>query len=228
MRPLGSPAPLGNERLSDERTLTRWAHPSARDRILTSPRHDAAALGRLRVTTEDGLADVALVLRSRRVGDETWLKVRAPGSRRQPAGIVGWVARDALGGLRHVTTSLRVDRAALRLTLRRRGRVVWRSPIGIGAPSTPTPGGRFFIRERLRPGSPGGIYGPIAFGTSAYARISDWPGGSVVGIHGTNQPELIPGRPSHGCIRVPNEAVLKLARLLAIGTPLRITGALRG
>ena len=25
--------------------------------------------------------------------------------------------------------------------------------------------------------------------------LSDWPGGGVIGIHGTNQPQLIPGRP---------------------------------
>jgi hypothetical protein len=228
VRPLGSSAPLGDERLSDERSLTRWANPNGRDSILARPRRGSAVLGRLRVTTEDGLPDVALVLRSQRTGDAVWLKVRAPGGRSRPAGIVGWVARDALAGLRHVNTSLEVDRRALRATLRRRGRVVWSSPIGIGARGTPTPGGRFFIRERLHPGAPGGIYGPVAFGTSAYAQISDWPGGSVVGIHGTNQPELIPGRPSHGCVRVPNAAMLRLSRLLDIGTPLRINRASKG
>ena len=228
VRPLGSRAPLGDERLSNERSLTRWAHPNGRDPILERPRRGSVVLGRLRVTTEDGLPDVALVLRSQRIGGAIWLKIRAPGGRSRPNGIVGWVARDALAGLRHVTTSLEVDRRALRATLRRRGRVVWSSPIGVGARGTPTPGGRFFIRERLRPRAPGGIYGPVAFGTSAYARISDWPGGSVVGIHGTDQPELIPGRPSHGCVRVPNAAVLKLSRLMGVGTPLRIFGASSG
>jgi lipoprotein-anchoring transpeptidase ErfK/SrfK len=44
----------------------------------------------------------------------------------------------------------------------------------------------------------------------------------VIGIHGTNQPWLIPGRPSHGCIRVPNAAIRRLARRMPIGTPIRI------
>jgi lipoprotein-anchoring transpeptidase ErfK/SrfK len=44
----------------------------------------------------------------------------------------------------------------------------------------------------------------------------------VIGIHGTDQPWLIPGRPSHGCIRVPNPAIRRLARLMPIGTPVRI------
>jgi len=43
-----------------------------------------------------------------------------------------------------------------------------------------------------------------------------------VGIHRTNQPELIPGRPSHGCIRIRNPAIIRLARLMPIGTPVRI------
>ena len=52
--------------------------------------------------------------------------------------------------------------------------------------------------------------------------LSDWPGGGVVGIHGTNQPQLLPGRVSHGCVRVPNAAIRRLARLMPIGTPVRI------
>jgi hypothetical protein len=107
VRPLGSSAPLGDERLSDERSLTRWANPNGRDPIRERPRRGSAVLGRLRVTTEDGLPDVALVLRSQRIGGAVWLKVRAPGGRSRPAGLVGWVARDALAGLRHVTGSLR-------------------------------------------------------------------------------------------------------------------------
>jgi lipoprotein-anchoring transpeptidase ErfK/SrfK len=46
----------------------------------------------------------------------------------------------------------------------------------------------------------------------------------VIGIRGTNQPSLIPGRPSHGCVRVPNSAVRRLASLMPVGTPVGITG----
>ena len=91
----------------------------------------------------------------------------------------------------------------------------------MGAPGTPTPKGRFWIRERLR--GFGGSYGPWAFGTSAYSNtLTGWPGGGVIGIHGTDQPGLIPGRPSHGCVRVPNWKISRLARLMPIGTPVRI------
>jgi lipoprotein-anchoring transpeptidase ErfK/SrfK len=43
-----------------------------------------------------------------------------------------------------------------------------------------------------------------------------------VGIHGTNQPGLIPGRPSHGCVRVPNRKILQLKQLMPVGTPVWI------
>ena len=129
--------------------------------------------------------------------------------------------REALGPLRRVNTRLVVNRKRLRATLYRAGREIWSSRVGIGAPGTPTPRGSFYVRERLRV-PPGTIYGPWAFGTSAYSVLSDWPGGGVVGIHGTDRPDLIPGRPSHGCVRVPNRAIRRLARLMPVGTPVRI------
>jgi lipoprotein-anchoring transpeptidase ErfK/SrfK len=124
--------------------------------------------------------------------------------------------------LHRVGTQLVIDRHRLRATLRRAGRVVWSSPVGVGKAATPTPGGRFWIRERLRSPFGGSLYGPWAFGTSAYSSLSEWPGGGVVGIHGTNQPWLIPGRPSHGCIRLPNPAIRRLVRLAPVGTPVLI------
>lgn len=130
--------------------------------------------------------------------------------------------REAFGPFALVRTSLRVNRRTLRATLYRSGRKVWQSRIGVGAPSTPTPRGRFWIRTRLRNLAGSAIYGPWAFGTGAYSVLSEWPGGGVIGIHGTNQPELIPGRPSHGCIRVTNRNIRRLVRLMPIGTPVRI------
>ena len=78
------------------------------------------------------------------------------------------------------------------------------------------------IRNELtRYASP--FYGPIAFGTTARSAVlTDWPGGGFVGIHGTNEPQLIPGRVSHGCIRLRNADMLRLAVLMPVGTPLTI------
>ena len=221
LRPKGDRSALGNERLSNERTITRWAHTNLRGGIRAKPSWKSKAIGALRWNTEDGLPEVYLALASHvdHAGGQVWIKIRIPG---RPNGRTGWVRQEQLSNLELVETQLTIDRRRLRATLRKRGKVIWRSPIGVGAPGTGTPGGKFWIRERLPNlgGSP--IYGPWAFGTAAYSKLSDWPGGGVVGIHGTNQPELIPGRPSHGCIRVPNPRIRKLARIMPIGTPVRI------
>ena len=67
------------------------------------------------------------------------------------------------------------------------------------------------------------FYGPVAFGTSARSSVlTDWPGGGFIGIHGTNAPELLPGRISHGCIRLRNEDIVRLWKLMPVGTPLTI------
>jgi hypothetical protein len=207
-------------RLSNERTVTRWAHPKREAAIRKHPTRSSHPIVRTHKRTEDGLREVYLLLRSwTDPHGRNWVHIRIP---MRPNGQTGWVRGSALGRMHLVRTHLVVDRRHLSAVLYRRGRKIWRSRIGIGKPSTPTPGGHFWIRERLRVQDPHGLYGPWAFGTSAYARISDWPKGGVVGIHGTNEPGLIPGRPSHGCIRMRNRAISRLVHRMPIGTPVRI------
>ena len=213
-----SPAAGADVRLSTERSVTRWAHANLLAKVHERPSARSRTIARLRWQTEDGPPEVYVVLRRHRVRGATWMQIRIPG---RPNGRTGWVHRDALSGLHEVHTALTISQRTLRATLTRRGRVIWTSPVGMGAPGTPTPKGRFWVRERLH--GLGGSYGPWAFGTSAYSnQLTGWPGGGVIGIHGTDAPGLIPGRPSHGCIRVPNRAISRLARLMPIGTPVRI------
>jgi hypothetical protein len=216
----GIPGASGGVRLSNEWTFTRWAHPVRRDPIRFLPTPDARKIVGTHFLTEDGFPEVYPILRSWRDSKwHTWLKVRIP---MRPNGRTGWVRRSALGPYFRVRTVLVVVRGKLRATLYRRGRPIWRAPVGIGKPSTPTPAGRFWIREKFRTSDPGGLYGPVAFGSSDYSVLSDWPGGGIIGIHGTSEPSLIPGRPSHGCIRVRNRAVRRLWSLMPIGTPMLI------
>jgi lipoprotein-anchoring transpeptidase ErfK/SrfK len=78
------------------------------------------------------------------------------------------------------------------------------------------------IRNRLR-GFDDPVYGPLAFGTTARSEtLTDWPGGGFVGIHGTNRPAVLPGRVSHGCIRMRNRDILRLARRMPVGTAVTI------
>jgi L,D-transpeptidase catalytic domain len=212
--------PPGMVRLSDERTTTRWAHTADLQPVFSRPSGQARRVARLHLLTEDRFAEVYLVLSSwRNAAGNTWLKIRVP---KRPNGLTGWVRETALGELHTVHTFVRINKHTLRLTLYDRGRKRLSARIGVGKAGTPTPTGRFWIREKFRVGG-NTIYGPRAIGTSAYApTLSDWPGGGVVGLHGTNQPGLIPGRPSHGCVRLRNRDILRLYRLAPTGTPIEI------
>jgi lipoprotein-anchoring transpeptidase ErfK/SrfK len=64
----------------------------------------------------------------------------------------------------------------------------------------------------------------FAVETSAYSRLTEWPGGGVVGIHGTNTPWLIGQAVSHGCVRVENGTAKELRRYAPLGTPILIRG----
>jgi hypothetical protein len=213
-----SRSPVDMVRMSDEKTLTRWARPHETALVYSRPTSAARTVGRLRWQTEDRLPETYLVLALWRDSQgRVWSKVRLP---KRPNGITGWVLREHLGRYRRVTTFLDLDKRKRRLTLYRSGERIWSAQVGIGAPGTETPSGRFYIREKFWvAGAP--VYGPRALGTSAYApNLTEWPGGGVVGIHGTNAPGLIPGKVSHGCIRVRNSAVKRLYTLTPVGTPL--------
>lgn len=205
--------------LSDEQKITRWAHATETEPIRVSPSASAPSITRLRYETEDKLPEVYLVLDGKvdDAGDQ-WLHIRVP---MKPNGRTGWVPADMLSQLYVVRTQLAISTRTKRAVLRKNGRVIWQAPVGVGKAGTPTPTGDFWIRELLRGGN--GAYGPWAFGTSAYSNIREWRGAPVVGVHGTNAPELIPGTPSHGCVRVRNNKIIQLKRLMPIGTPVKIT-----
>jgi len=139
-----------------------------------------------------------------------------------PNDTTAWVPRSALGGITTVRTHLYVDLDARTATLMRGDEMVLRAPVGVGRSGAATPTGRFYVRNRLTTYR-SKAYGPVAFGTSARsADLTEWPAGGYIGIHGTDQPELIPGRVSHGCIRMRNADIRRLARLMPIGTPVTI------
>ena len=207
-------------KLSNRTTFTRWAYTNLDIKARKSPSPKAKAVGKLHFNTEDKRPEVYLALQmyTDAKGNE-WVQTQLPG---RPNGRLGWVPREGLGEFHLIHQQIVVDRRTLRLTLFKNGKKVMSAPVGVGKASTPTPGGLSWIRERLNGfGNP--VYGPLAFGTATYSnKLTDWPGGGVVGIHGTNEPNLVPGRPSHGCIRMHNKDILKLGRKIVPGTPLLI------
>ena len=206
--------------LPDQAHTAVWA-PVRRAVVATErPRAGSAEVAQVDARTPEGTTNLVLVIgRTTDAAGRVWLRARLPAL---PAGATGWIPRDAAGGYVSVDTRLVVDRAAETLTLTRRGRVVMTAPVGVGTAAAPTPAGEFYVRNRLtRYRSP--AYGPIAFGTSARSpTLTDWPAGGFIGIHGTDQPQILPGRVSHGCIRLRNDDILRLARLMPVGTPLTI------
>jgi hypothetical protein len=203
-------------RLSDERTRTHSAFVNYATWVRAKPGIRAAKVTRLEPFTFHGRQEVVLVLGQKRLGSRTWVRIRYAGLGRK----LGWVKERVLSASRFHRDLVVVDRGALELRLLRDGEVVMRARIGVGAAESPTPTGHSYIRERLALPNSGTIYGALAFGTSAFSRYrTDWPGGGQVGIHGTNQPGLIPGYISNGCVRLHNEDIVALGRRLEVGTP---------
>ena len=216
----GQAASVKRQVLSHPGFKSTWAYLENATDAYASPSRHARVLGYLGLTTQDGTSELLFEQQRVMVHGAWWVQVRLP---LRPAGQIGWVPQQTLGAPQTVHTYVVVSTENMTLTLYRNGKVIFSTRVGPGKPSTPTPHGQFYIRDRLTGFPPGSIFGPVAFGTSALSNVeTDWPGGGVIGIHGTNEPSLIPGHPSHGCVRVPNWEIVQLARLLPIGTPLTI------
>jgi hypothetical protein len=200
--------------------VSQWAYLLRAVAARTAPSRGAKVRTVVSPATPEGESNLLLVLGSRFDGARReWVRVRLA---ILPNNSTGWVPRAALGEFHAVRTRLVVDRRRFTAVLYRNGTPVFRTRVGVGLPYWPTPRGEFYVRERLSGfGDP--FYGPVAFGTSARSRtLTDWPGGGYIGIHGTNQPGILPGQVSHGCIRLRNEAIVRLAALMPLGTPLTV------
>jgi hypothetical protein len=197
----------------------RWAPVLRETEARAGPSRHAPVIASVATRTPEDTTNIVLVIGAEHVHGSLWMRVRLAVL---PNNTTGWVPRSALGGYHFVHTRLVVDQARFTATLFYDRHPIFRAPVGVGQSRWPTPTGTFYIREQLSSFSDP-FYGPIAFGTSARSSVlTDWPSGGFVGIHGTNQPELIPGRISHGCVRLRNVDILRLGRLMPIGTPVTI------
>ena len=186
--------------------------------VRSGPTVDAPRIGVLHEFRSDYRHQVVFAL-GEEVGKDSRLWYRVLLSQR-PNGTTGWVRADGVDA-RPVTTTIVVRRSARVLEVQRRGETIFRTTVAVGAPGTETPLGRFYLMTEFRPTD--SFYGTWGFETSAYSTtLTDWPGGGFVGIHGTDRPDLVPGRISHGCIRLRNADILRLAKLMPVGTPLEI------
>lgn len=213
-------SPRRDEVLSTQGTA-RWAYVAAIAPIRERARSTSRRVTSLHWYTEDGFPEVYLLLRTHwDARGREWVKLRIP---MRPNGRVGWVRRQDLGSFHLTHLALTVDRERLRMYLFSHGHLIWSAPVGVGRPSTPTPAGHFWIRERFKIADPSSGYWPYAFGTSDYSTLTDWPGGGVVGIHGPYYDNSgIPGRISHGCMRLHPADDAWLAHHIGLGTPVLV------
>ena len=151
-----------------------------------------------------------------------WLEVTADGL----SGRYGWVNADA-AGLTFSTTplSITVSLGAKTLELRSGNRILRRFPIGIGAPGSPTPTGRFTVTDEL----PGAAYDPaygcciLALSARQTRLPAGWTGGDRIAIHGTNDPATIGRADSTGCVHARDADLRYLLRHVPLGTPVTIS-----
>ena len=175
---------------------------------------DASAPSRTLATKTEFGTPISLLVTDATPG---WVQVLVPG---RPTGATAWLESEGIE-LRPVTTEIQVDLAARTLTLLDAGEVVLTTPVAVGSPDSPTPTGRFSLTDKLQSPNPDGAYGPFALGLSGRSEVlTDFAGGDgQIGIHGTDDPSSIGRNVSHGCIRVPNDVIDDLNRLLPLGTP---------
>jgi lipoprotein-anchoring transpeptidase ErfK/SrfK len=192
------------------------------DRTVTvraQPRDDARAVKVLKEFRSEFRPQIVLAISQRsdpQTGKPTWYRISVPG---RPNGRTGWIPADA-ATIRPIRQLIHIDRSARTLTLYSNGRVLLKTKVAVGRPGMETPLGLFYVTWRFVPRAQ--ALGKFAFETSAYSRLSDWPGGGIVGIHGTFAPSLLGQAVSHGCVRVGNRDILRMRAHVAVGTPIQI------
>jgi lipoprotein-anchoring transpeptidase ErfK/SrfK len=147
---------------------------------------------------------------------KAWFKISVP---MRPNGTTGWIPAGSVS-LKPTKNRIVVNRALRFIEVYRGDRRLLHAKVAVGAPGRETPLGDFYVTARFVPDD--SFLGVFALETSAYSQLTEWPGGGVVGIHGTSKPWLLGQAVSHGCVRVSNATALALKRLAPVGTPISI------
>ncbi|MCP9952466.1 L,D-transpeptidase [Actinomadura madurae] len=179
------------------------------------------------VSAKPGAPAVA-ELPSTQLKGPTWVPVleSRPGWRRvllpsRPNGVTGWIPDSGLKAARS-SGAIKVDLSDRRLTLSRGGRKAGAWSVAVGAPKTPTPTGRTFLLASLAPEKP--TYSPLILPVGAHSATLDTFGGGpgTVAFHGWPSKSVFGQAVTHGCVRVPADALKQLAKV-PLGTPVHIT-----
>jgi lipoprotein-anchoring transpeptidase ErfK/SrfK len=170
------------------------------------------------------------VLPSTQLGGPTWVPVveTKPGWRRvllpsRPNRTTGWIPENGEEQTAHSSYVVKVDTSARRLTLTKAGRAVGTWTVAVGAAKTPTPAGRTFVLASLAPAK--ATYSKLILPVGAHSDTLDTFGGGpgTVAFHGWPDKSVFGKAVTHGCVRVPADALEQLSRV-PLGTPVFVTG----
>lgn len=203
--------------------LPRVARPPAqpsrlvayvRASVALRSRPNGPILERLATTTQFGSPQALSVVRTER---GRWLAVTTP---ELPNGVLGWV--DARGGgfaYARTRLTLEIDLSRRELVLRSGTRIVRRAAVGIGAPGTPTPTGRFAVTDKLAGAAYSPVYGCCILALSAHQTNlpAGWRGGDRMAIHGGPIAAV-----SAGCVHATEADLRYLMARVPLGTPVTI------
>ena len=205
-----APAPPTSYPAAGELLVTQVAARTAPDRKARVVRvlHQFRRDYRLQIVQALGQATAA--------DGKTWFKISVP---MRPNGTLGWVPAGSVS-LKPTRNRIVVHRGQRSIEVYQGEHRLLHAKVAVGAPGRETPLGEFYVTARFVPDD--SFLGVFALETSAYSQLTEWPGGGVVGIHGTSKPWLLGRAVSHGCVRVSNATALALKRLAPVGTPISV------
>jgi len=144
----------------------------------------------------------------------------------RPNGSFGWIDSADVELSRH-NYRIQVDVDSYTLALFEREVSILETTVGVARDNAPTPLGRYYTTELIRPPSPSSVYGAYAYGLSGYSEVlEEFNGGDgQLGIHGTNEPETLGTNVSSGCIRLHNDDITLLVEGigLPVGVPVEVS-----
>lgn len=217
-----APAGAGGSRASKVSVVGAGTISAPQVSVLEKPSAGARRIAVLKEFRPDFRPQYVLALDVVRApnGEPAWYRVSVPG---RPNGRTGWVRASSLE-LAPVQKRLVIYRGARKFEFWDGERLLRTGKVAVGKPGAETPLGLFYVTWKFNPAiDPNwSILGAYAFETSAYSKLTDWPGGGIVGVHGTPWPELLGQAVSHGCVRLANSNIQFLKYRVPLGTPIKI------
>ncbi len=213
---VGDPTPPGN-------TSSWLAKVVYSTQARSGPSDSASVVQSVDSKTKWGGQTQLLVRDSERTQGVLWLDVRLMG---RPNGNHGWIRADS-AQLSETPYRIEINRSSKTLRLIKGGKTKRSMKVVVGAGATPTPAGRFALLDKLEVRDTGNFLGSWVLPITAYSDVlQQFDGGpGQIAIHGRGGASLaqpVGTAASHGCVRVENSNIARIAAAAPTGTPVDI------